>query len=183
MQLSSLPFDYGVTPLYTEEEFQAKRQQVIKEFADDGIEGYDPVGDDPTFLKGRWTRWGYSGTRFGFSLVSGSPRPWLPRWYKGHDERCNPWVTIILPLFLGEINVRVNRGEQRTWYSEPDPVCQKDMGFPRCPLDHDWHWPHCLPVEVTCPVCKWPFASTTGFWKKDAPGDSPPCCSRECADR
>lgn len=184
MQLSSVPFDYGVKPLYTEEEFQAKRAQVIREFAEDGFPGYEPVGDDPEWLKGHWCRsgFGWSGPRFYFNVSSGSTRPWLPRWYKGHDERCNPWLTVILPLFLGEISIRTNRGPKRTYFSEPCWECVRDIGYPRCPLDHDYHWPHCLPVEMVCPNCQDRFPSTTGFWGKGAPGDAPPCCSRACAE-
>jgi hypothetical protein len=185
MQLSSIPFDYGgelYKPLYTEEEFQAKRQQTIQEFAEDGIDGWDPVGDPPEFLKGRWTRRGWSGTRFCFFWISGSTRPWLPRWYTGHDERCNPWLTVILPLFLGEISVRTN-GEQRTYFSPPDIKCFQDVGFPRCPLDHDYHWPHCLPLEMECPWCRGKFPSTTGYGPgKDRPEDNDMYCSKACAN-
>lgn len=183
MQLSSVPFDYGgYKPLYTEEEFQAKRRQVIKEYADDDFPGYDPVGDDPEFLKGHWTRHGWSGTRFTYMLAGGSTRPWLPRWYTGHDERCNPWLTIILPLFLGEISIRTNR-EQRTYYSPPDPKCDAEIGQPRCPLDHNYHWPHCLPIEMHCPWCLSAFPSTTGFggWASRQ-GDEDVYCSKACAN-
>lgn len=172
MKLSSVPFDYGVKCLYSEEEFQAKRAEITAE------DGYDPVGNGPK--QRRIDLRGYHGKRVWYSPPWRLSEPWKPKIYGGHDEWCNPCRSVTLPFFLGELTFVMTRGEVRTYFSAPDPECDKDIGFPRCPLDHYYHYPHCLPVEMTCPACGTVWPSTErAYWSKKTDAAY---CSRECAE-